>query len=610
MKQWKRWLCLALVLVAAVMMSACSSSDNNSAAPDNSKTADATAAPAGKTENFTFWMYKSVDPSYYTDYNENPALKYLTAKPWGESNTKVSFTFWVPPAGTAADNFSNMIGSGDYADVIQNTIGDTPLISFQDGVSLDLTDYVKQYMPNYLAFLEANPHLKDKAVTQIDGEDRYLSIVSFYDAAPDQYWGHLYRRDWIVKYGTNPVTGEAFTGGFTADGDVDSWEDNVVFPSGGSDPVYISDWEWMFEIFQKAYADLGLKDSYCYTVPYNGYLAIGELSASFGGACSGTWARTPENEIIFGPVSEQFRSYLMCMNTWYKKGWLDPVFNERTADMFYAIDTTNVYQGKIGMWYGLNSQVGGRMDNGDALTKGICAYPAVTPINDLYGAEETKFQTPYSSYATSQKNTDLLISTAAKNKDIGALLTFFDYLYTEEGSRLISLGMDKEQQAAAQDPLMIKYGMDQGAYTLLEAGTLLTSPAIQKNIDLYGVSGARQLPGLYLEEKVDYGYKGVYAHTMKLWSTFENIGYFYGDLTGYMTIDETKQYSNLSTKIGDYQAVHVPEFINGKTDPYNDTDWENWVKMMGKYNYQKVINILQPYADAHPYISSGAQEAK
>ena len=25
----------------------------------------------------------------------------------------------------------------------------------------------------------------------------------------------MYRRDWIVKYGTNPVTGEAFTGGYT-----------------------------------------------------------------------------------------------------------------------------------------------------------------------------------------------------------------------------------------------------------------------------------------------------------------------------------------------------------------------------------------------------------
>lgn len=601
MKNWKRWLCLALLLVMAVTLTSCSSSDK----ADNAASTD-----AGKTEQFTWWMYKSIDATYYTNYNENPALRYLLEKPWGDNGTKVAIDFWVPPAGTSSDNYSNMIGSGDYADVIENTVGDTPLVNYQNGITLDLTELVKKYMPNYLAFLEANPDLKEKAVDIVDGEEKYLSIVAFYDESPDQFWGHLYRRDWLVKYGTNPVTGEAFSGGYTDENDPDSWEDNVVFPSGGSDPVYISDWEWMFEIFEKAYADLGIENGYCYSVPYNGYLAIGEVSASFGGACSGTFARTPENQIIFGPVTSQFRAYLECMNHWYEQGWLDPIFSERTGDMFYAIDTTNVYQGRVAMWYGLNSQVGGRMDNGDGLIKDICAYPAATPINDKYGDDENMFKEPYASYGISRESTKYLISVAAKDKDLGALLSMFDYLYTAEGSRLVSFGLNKEQNADRNDPIMAKFGMADGAYTIAEDGHIITCDAIKANIDMYGVSGCRQLPGLFREKDVDFGYKGVYAHTMKLWGEFENIGYIQGDLPSYLDSDQSKQMNKVATKISDYMNVHVPEFIMGEKDPSNDTDWDNWVKMMGKYGYQKVIDLLQPVADAHPYIPGAAEEAE
>ena len=97
---------------------------------------------------------------------------------------------------------------------------------------------------------------------------------------------------------------------------------------------------------------------------------------------------------------------------------------------------------------------------------------------------------------------------------------------------------------------------------------------------------------------------------MKLWGEFENIGYIQGDLPSYLDSDQSKQMNKVATKISDYMNVHVPEFIMGEKDPSNGTDWDNWVKMMGKYGYQKVIDLLQPVADAHPYIPGAAEEAE
>ncbi len=557
---------------------------------------------SGSDVTFTYWVYNGVDSAYYADYNENPTVLYTLEKGYGPEEKQIQFEFWVPPAGTAADNFSNMMGSGEYADVIQNVIGDNFLTSYTDGVSLDITEYVKENMPNYLAYLEAHPQLKADAVTEIDGEEHYLGLVSFNEDYAAHDWGHMYRRDWIVKYGTNPQTGAAFSGGYTDEDDPDSWEDDVVFPSGGSDPVYISDWEWMFEIFEKAYADLGLTDSYCYSVPYNGYLGTGELTASFGGGASGYWFRNLDNEVTFGPVTEEFRTYMQCMNTWYEKGWLDPHFEERVSDMFYAIDSTNVRLGKVGMWYGLPSQLGARMDAGDELTGGICVYGCETPMNDMYGSEATRFKEPYCGFGGTLIGNGFLITTSAEGKDLATLCSYFDFFYSEEGSRIRSLGLDKEQVEESGNEFFAKWGLEDGCYSETEEGKYLLNQSIRDSSgDLLGAVSCQVLPGVKLVSSVDYGYADNFQHALDLWGKYENIGFFQGSsMLDSMTEEDDEVYSDISTKIGEYMSENAAKFVTGEWGPYDDADWATWTKMMEKYNYQKVNDVAQKYADLYP----------
>lgn len=270
---------------------------------------DSAGGSAGADTSYTMWIYSGEDASYYTDYKENPVLQYVMGKKWGAEEKSVDIEFWTPPAGSESDNYSTMMTSGDYPDILDGAISDSPKNMYEDGIILDLTAYVEQYMPNYKAYLDAHPDVKANVTVDVDGEAKILSIRSAYDGYPYQFCGPQYRRDWIVKYGTNPETGAAFTGGYTDASDPDSWADDVVFPSGGTDPVYISDWEWMFGIFETAMEALGIEDSYCMSVYYPGFTWSGGICSSFGGGVP-LWYSDADNKVQFGGDSDQFRAYL------------------------------------------------------------------------------------------------------------------------------------------------------------------------------------------------------------------------------------------------------------------------------------------------------------
>lgn len=356
MKLWQKFIYIALCVIVILPITACN--DNQESA------AGERVVPPER--QFTFWIRQGDD--HYPDYGDNPAVKYLETLPYGtdeKGNGKyIDLSFVVPVSGSEADNFNTLIATGDYMDVMDLTAySGKALDLYNEGIALDITEYVEDYMPNYRAFLDAHPDLKATATNVIDGEKRFIQIYSYEDDTPEPWGGYEYRRDWIVKYGKNPVDGSSFSGAYVTineDGspNVDSWQDNVVFPSGGSDPVYISDWEWMFGIFDIALEDLGITDGYGMSLYYPGFFGAGDLVCAFGGG-NPSWFKTADNQIVDGSTSEGFRVYLQAMSTWYKNGWIDRAFPEHTADAFYSIDSNNIFQGKVGLWYGYSSQLGG-----------------------------------------------------------------------------------------------------------------------------------------------------------------------------------------------------------------------------------------------------------
>ena len=591
MKRRKKLAITAAAAILALTMTGCGT-DSQTASQDHT---------------YTVWFYSAQDASYYTDYGENPTIRYLLSKTWGENNDKIALEFQVPPAGSQQNNYDTMIATGDFPVLLQNSVADAAPRMLESQMILDITELVEEYMPAYYGLLQESEALRSKAVFDINGEDRILSINGLNEDYNYYFAGTMYRRDWLVKYGKNPQTGAAFTGGYTDPEDLDSWTDDVVFPSGGTEPVYISDWEWMFEIFSQALADQGITDSYCTSIYYPGYMWTGGLCSCFGEGLP-IWYKDDNDIVKFGGDTASMRAYLQCLNNWYEKGWLDPDFNERTADIFYATDDTNKRLGKVPMWLGTQAELGGRLDMHDGgLTEGIFVAGCPWPINDVYGDDSCKNVEPRALQSSvSLAGGGFYVMEGAQEKDLGPLLSMLDYLYTEEGAVLHTLGATPEQlqEAGLDASFYQEHGIENGTYTVDGDGRYKKVDTIVNDSgSLMMATSGEKLPGYTLVSSIDQGYAETYENSLKAWIKYPNKGQIWGSKAmSLMSTEEMNELGNLLTKILGYMEQHTYEFIKGTLDIDSDEDWGNWCTMMKKYNYQKGIDLFQPYIDQNPYV--------
>ncbi|MCI2069365.1 MAG: hypothetical protein LKJ88_07360 [Bacilli bacterium] len=569
-----------------------------------------------KSASFSYWL-GTIDQGYYNDYAENPVIKYLTKyKKWGkDKETAVDFSFIIPPVGEQTNNLNTILSSGEYPDLLDASYFSDSIESlYEDGVIMDLSEYVEKDMPNYKKWLDNHPDYAKTAKNVINGETKYLQLYTYHDTG-EAWGGFSYRRDWIAKYGKNPSTGASFTGSWDEKG---VWNDDVIFPSGGKDPVYVSDWEWMFKIFDLARADLGISDGYDFSMYYPGYIETGDLVDAFGG--HGPMFYAADGKIEFGGVSNGFRTYLQMMNQWYKKGYLDNKFAEHSSDMFYQVDTKKVYSGKVGMWYGMVSQQGkgldisqGKPDSAtNGYTNGICVYGARQPINNTYGTDAEKNVTPYNFFGVSSEKTATVISTKATDKDLDALFSFLDYQFSEEGAILNSMGLSKEQYEECQDPLYTKYGLTDGAWYYCDQngdkwveGTSQgdkyyhMAPACSADNAFSNAMKNNRVFGRQFGSNHTFaGYDTETTHAIAEWQYFEDTGSFKKSFTSQLGVEASLANSKIMTSLREFMNKQAPGFVNGSKDATNDDTWNSFCGALKKYKYQDYIDNLQVILDS------------
>ncbi len=248
------------------------------------------------------------DGDVISDYSQNETIQRM------EEKYGIAFQF-VHPGWGELDMLEEMFLDGNYCDIVffpgsqEYKSGVDTAVA--DGVFWDLTDYIKDYMPNYSAIITASDENKRLAYDD-DGRIIGLTVYDYNTAAGTlnasiAVGGMIVRADWLEEAGLDlPVT-------------YDDWEEMLtVFRDsyGCSQPLYIS--------------GLG------YAVRSPG------MSGGFGAIPTMQMNR---NTVEYGPETVGWKNYLKQMHRWYTEGLIGP---EYITNDVYGIDTDACVRGETG----------------------------------------------------------------------------------------------------------------------------------------------------------------------------------------------------------------------------------------------------------------------
>ena len=611
-------------------------------------------------DNTVSWWITMTDGNgvYYDDYEDNPAVEWLNQQYWDiengglgtkEDGTPLKFTFQVPISGSETDNFNTMMSTGEYTDIIDLAMStDTAATMVDEGTLLDITDYVEKYMPHYIEYLDKNPEQKALLTHEDEnGDTRYYEIGAIKEENDVPWGGYMYRRDWLVEYAQPTAYVWDWDSDYVkenghpavtpleeaqASGNMEGWKanevteftssegedpkndytDNVIFPSGTSDPLTISDWEWMLDAFKKAIDDKGFSgntDAYCTTVYYPGFFGMGDLVSSFGGG-TGVWSKDADQNVYFSGTSDNFKTYLECLNTWYNNGWMDTRFETRASDMFFSINQTGTAQGQVGLFYGTAASLGDAIrvtcaDSEDQ--QKVYVMPCAVPINDKYGTDEQKYKEPDAFYQGSRIAGRIGITEALEDKSedtIAALFTFLDWMYTREGALTRSVGLSQEQidSVDLENNLYEEYGIEGGAYDVSEnedgktvytfhydtSGDLGNALKFTRMVVGAELTGA----GADIDYVFDKGESKVHQLATEQWTKYTSTASLY-DYNNQFTTEQNDIYSDINQSVNDYMNQNTPNLIKNGLD-----GWDAYVEGINALHPEELTEVYQEVMDS------------
>ena len=347
MKQCTR---LAALLMAAAMllscMSGCGNDDAVSSAPasetvsEQAPTQPSEATPASEEENstveaasveeetvelgtvtypleadgatLTYWLpWMPALSQCYSNYSEHPA--YAAA----EEYTGVPVEYISCSMESAATEFNLMIASGSSYDILSSAAtyynGGVPA-GVRDGVLLDLTDLMAEYVPDYYKEFITN----DKWVKYATTDDETIgAIYSFNAVELGLSEGNFIRQDWLDDLGLDmPVT-------------VDDYHDVLsAFKSNYniSDPFMLS-------------ANLASDLSYAFG---SGNFNVDDASnLSF---------YLEDGKVVCCFTSDNYKEYIATLAQWFKEGLIGGDFFNRPSEMADSANTSVVLGGQAGIW--------------------------------------------------------------------------------------------------------------------------------------------------------------------------------------------------------------------------------------------------------------------
>ncbi|SHI02531.1 extracellular solute-binding protein [Clostridium grantii] len=343
-----------------------------------------TIYPLEGEHKITYWTQGFVHPDYPTQ-KETPLMQEMMKR----TGVDVDFIHQTSP-----EAFSLMVASGDLPDVFKFDLikgfPGGPSAAIQQGVAIELNEYLEKYAPNLMKFYAENPDI-EKLVKTDDGSFYNFPFVRGSDYLTT-FVGPMLRKDWLDKLGL-------------------------------AVPETIDEWYTVLQGFKTMGAKSPLTSEILIVKDANPF--VGAYNTSFG-------MHLQDGKIVYGPIQDGYKDFLKTFAKWYAEGLIDPDIATVDKNQVDAKMTTGESGAAVG-------HTGSRMGAWLSAMKDDASYDIVAakyPV--LKKGDKPQFgqsQAPYFGMG---------VGISSKCKDIEAAVKFLDYGYSEEGHMLYNFGIEGE----------------------------------------------------------------------------------------------------------------------------------------------------------------------
>ena len=512
--------------------------------------ADSTAAVlplCDETETISYWFEMSpMVAGYLNTMNDNITYQYL------EELTNVHVDFRAVSDETA-QNFNLMVASGDWADIMvwgSNYYSGGAVKAVEDGVFMELTDVINEYMPNYSSLIQDKDIYPQ--VIMNDGKIGEIFPIDWGTSKPGT--GPIVRKDWLDDLGIDPASIETYD-------DYHTMLTRFKNEKGASQALYLGP----------------------YGVPYGNYLAAGYGIAAYCDPSSDTGSFYQEDgKVIYGATQDGTRKFLSWLHTLYDQGLINfENMQNRDVNPFGDLNAGEASRGETGYIFS-NQPFGGNYstmaaDNGDP----NCNWWPVQDVAEVSGQTIPFYEE--TSMVDTAGAAKISISTQCEN--VETALQFLDYGYSYEGGLLYNYGFEK---GSGHDVETWYY--DDNGDPMFDGDALL-SVADATNL-ASGVVSTKDLAGVIYDTRLSFEFGERELSCFDAWSTNKNSSNNLGsDVV--LTSEESTEASAIYSDIITHVATSALQFINGAQDVDDDAVWNAYVKGIEDMNIDGLTQIIQ-----------------
>ena len=454
--------------------------------------------------------FNASQSSVYSDLTEHPVIKKMVEE------TGIDIQFMHPPVNDDGTFFNTTIASGEwpdlfYTDRFHTTYPGGVEGAMDDGILVNVNELVAELAPNFLQMVEEYDEGTGYIKTGIYGDNGAIVKFGSMFLAPyvnaRVHYGPVARADLLNKYGLEaPVTLDEYT--------------NVL------------------RTFKQNGVEVPL--ALCNIFSQSGFYNSNFLCSGFGV----TWNdfQLVDGKVQYSMTLPGYKELLAFMNGWAKEGLIDRDSVNRSLD-----DCLTVFQnGKAGMTVYHNS------NTTTALKVGQTIDPDYEIVGLLFPRKAVEDQLTLARIVYSLNSWSWQISQSCKNPELA--VKFIDYLHDDDTRLLTAWGTGDEATPT---------------FTVDENGMRTFTDFMYEN-PKYDFTTARQLYTLNtfqvqyddMMERQQY-YLPQQLANWESWVTRNSDADKIPSLVT-MNVDESREYSDIMSKVNNYAEEQVYSFIFGE----------------------------------------------